>query len=338
MPLTQINAYASTIDSRFAVNGNEVIIVRDDKPRRHLPKTLESNGVSLWDVNLTDDFDYQMAAQLVVQQGSIRGIGTVNVSLHGSPNGSYAEQLEYGYDQPYNIFENVDFNHVQLEFIKATNATFMSVTAGQHDDATIKFSGYFENSVLGKEKSSTGVTAYTTGEISAVNSRLIFGPLYNSNYGPISVEGSYLSIWTNSSRLDELRADRSIIDTGSNGYTGYALADKGVVSNSIITDQYASTGNTGMTYVNSDIYMSDSQNTKTFYNSSYVKFGKTVIADLGTPEDQLGDGIVDTVLNYTDEGDAPQTITIDGITQPKSTPHFPGGNSDLWNGLGVGAH
>jgi len=125
-----------------------------------------------------------------------------------------------------------------------------------------------------------------------------------------------------------------VIDSGDISQLGSKI--KGEVYNSILHNI--------VSYYETKIINSDFTATHlsfnsgpTFFNKSYVKVGKTLIIDLGTPIDQLGDGTIDTVLNYVDESDVDRTFTVDGITQPQVSPYFPGGISDLWNGLGVGA-
>ena len=60
--------------------------------------------------------------------------------------------------------------------------------------------------------------------------------------------------------------------------------------------------------------------------------------NLGSPVDLLGDGLADTVITFTNTNGDPQTLTVDGLNNPRSTRLFPNGESDLWNPAGVGAY
>jgi hypothetical protein len=74
-----------------------------------------------------------------------------------------------------------------------------------------------------------------------------------------------------------------------------------------------------------------------FDNVSFTVRGVTLDTGLGTPIDLQGNGVTDTVLTFTNLNGDPQTITVDGLNNPRSTRLFPNGESDLWNPSGVGA-
>ena len=74
-----------------------------------------------------------------------------------------------------------------------------------------------------------------------------------------------------------------------------------------------------------------------FDNVSFTVQGTTLDTGLGTPVDLLGDGVTNTVITFTNTINAQQTITVDGLNNPRSTRLFPNGESDLWNPSGVGA-
>lgn len=69
-------------------------------------------------------------------------------------------------------------------------------------------------------------------------------------------------------------------------------------------------------------------------DGSYITGGNSNIpyTGLGIPADTVGDGVASTA--FTVGG---VTAIIDGISNPRSTPNFPNGESDLWNPNGVGA-
>ena len=82
--------------------------------------------------------------------------------------------------------------------------------------------------------------------------------------------------------------------------------------------------------VNSDYVWTDTTslsppNQYLFLNSSYLEIDGNNILSVGAPADNLGDGVVDTVVDYIDLLSNPQTFNVDGIASPKNTPYFPSG-------------
>jgi hypothetical protein len=78
----------------------------------------------------------------------------------------------------------------------------------------------------------------------------------------------------------------------------------------------------------SDVIIDDSTKINglpNFYNQSYLKIDKTVIDNEGSPIDRLGDGVIDTQISYTDLNDVVQSILVDGIAAPRTTPYFRNG-------------
>ena len=78
--------------------------------------------------------------------------------------------------------------------------------------------------------------------------------------------------------------------------------------------------------------------TASFDNVSFEINGVILDTGLGSPVDLLGDGLADTVITFTNTNGDPQTLTVDGLNNPRSTRLFPNGESDLWNPAGVGAY
>jgi hypothetical protein len=78
----------------------------------------------------------------------------------------------------------------------------------------------------------------------------------------------------------------------------------------------------------SDVVISDSTQYapwQSFFNQSYLRIDKSVIDNEGSPIDRLGDGVIDTQISYTDLNDVVQSILVDGIASPKTTPYFSNG-------------
>ena len=67
---------------------------------------------------------------------------------------------------------------------------------------------------------------------------------------------------------------------------------------------------------------------------------QSVVLDtgFGTPVDLLGDGATTTAIDFLNINAVTQTITVDGLNNPRTTRIFPNGESDLWNPSGVGAY
>ena len=61
---------------------------------------------------------------------------------------------------------------------------------------------------------------------------------------------------------------------------------------------------------------------------------------LGSPVDTKGDGSYDTKIDFGFTGADAGEVYVDGIVNPRSSPNFPNGVSDLWsmNNVGVGAY
>ncbi len=115
----------------------------------------------------------------------------------------------------------------------------------------------------------------------------------------------------------------SVVNTMSNG--------SGAITGSIIHQYYGGTNSvqdSDVALVPYDITWSD------FFDGVYLTTigGGAFYDGLGTPTDLIGDGVAATVFTL-----GSYTYTVDGIKNPRSTPHFPNGESDLWNPDGVGA-
>jgi len=111
------------------------------------------------------------------------------------------------------------------------------------------------------------------------------------------------------------------------------LTSSNVISSSIIESLVWGSGSTVIT--DSDIQFGYSSGIKsTFFDNTYIanSAGTAFYDGYGSPVDQLGDGVAETV--FTIDG---STYTVDGINQPRSTKNFPNGVDDLWNPDGVGA-
>ncbi len=109
--------------------------------------------------------------------------------------------------------------------------------------------------------------------------------------------------------------------TGS-GKVQNSIANKFSGSNdpSLITDSDVALHEYGATWNN-------------LFNGTYITnmVGSAFYDGLGSPIDTIGDGVADT--EFTLGG---QTYLVDSIKNPRSTPNFPNGESDLWDPNGVG--
>lgn len=73
-----------------------------------------------------------------------------------------------------------------------------------------------------------------------------------------------------------------------------------------------------------------------FLNQSYLSINGANLFSLGEPKDEVGSGDVGTALTVIAGDGSEDTLYLDGVSDPASTPYFPNGVSDLWTGVGVG--
>jgi hypothetical protein len=102
------------------------------------------------------------------------------------------------------------------------------------------------------------------------------------------------------------------------------------VEGSVIND-FSGSGS-GRLVSGSDIKLSSGTMTNFFDNTFIANSAGTFYDGYGSPVDQLGDGVAETVFTIDSS-----TYTVDGINNPRSTKNFPNGADDLWNPAGVGA-
>lgn len=138
-----------------------------------------------------------------------------------------------------------------------------------------------------------------------------------------------------------------LIDIYSTSFSNYALFKtsfiEGIymggdysVENSLINSLSISADN-GMV-INSDIKFS-SGGTNVFFDGTYIgnDGSESFYSGLGSPEDQIGDGVAETVFDINGT-----TYTVDGITNPRSTKNFPDWVNDpavkqyFWDPTNVG--
>jgi len=154
------------------------------------------------------------------------------------------------------------------------------------------------------------------------------------------------------SKVERPGSKSQIVDshiTGSTVGTGH------IIRNSAITDSTASVGSGGTYFYDSYVQASRVEGTlirsdvvdpstsysddraTLFLSESYLELDGNVIQSVGTPADNLGDGVLSTVIDYVDVSDVAQTLTLDGIASPKATPYFPNGADSviLLNDVGL---
>jgi len=153
---------------------------------------------------------------------------------------------------------------------------------------------------------------------SLIKSSIVTGASYNSQ-----VIDSHVNINDRSDFRGAVYRNSSIIDTENTGSLG-------TNEQTYFYDSYLQNVRVGGTLIRSDYVWSDSislslSNQSSFLNSSYLEIDGNNILSVGAPEDNLGDGVADTVVDYIDLLSNPQTFNVDGIASPKSTPYFPGG-------------
>ena len=86
---------------------------------------------------------------------------------------------------------------------------------------------------------------------------------------------------------------------------------------------------------NSDIkFYRDGEVSPMFFDNTFIEdpTGTAFYDGYGTPVDQLGDGVAETIFNLSG-----YNYTVDGINNPRSTKNFTNGADDLWSPEGVGA-
>jgi len=148
--------------------------------------------------------------------------------------------------------------------------------------------------------------------------------------------------------IEGTRVNNSVVNIGSLvGLNGTrSISPLAIWENVLLTlSSFAPSAQTNNLFIlrDSDVVMPNLDVTQSpimsasFDNVSFTVQGTTLNTGLGTPVDLLGDGVTDTVITFTNINNAQQTITVDGLNNPRSTRLFPNGESDLWNPSGVGA-
>lgn len=166
-----------------------------------------------------------------------------------------------------------------------------------------------------------------------------------------------------SSRLKSASANSQVIDshyTIDPVYNGSGVGGLGsIFRNSAITnttDRKGTVGNANTYYYDTYVHNTGPQGTiirsdiewtdfamfgftslPSFLSSSYLSIDGSNILSVGTPSDNLGDGVRDTVIDFTDLAGTPSTLTVDGVASPQSAPYFPSGADSviLLNDIGV---
>jgi hypothetical protein len=110
-------------------------------------------------------------------------------------------------------------------------------------------------------------------------------------------------------------------------------------SNSTITDSVIdklwSSSSYNSQVINSDIqFYSAGSSFPMFFDNTFISdpSGSVFYGGYGSPVDQLGDGVAETLFNLNGSN-----YTVDGINNPRSTKNFPNGVDDIWIPEGVGA-
>jgi len=276
----------------------------------------------LGDVYLNDIFEYNLATNTSFNYSNIRNTNTVDITNFSVVDG-YQDALECRGNYVSCTFEKVDFNDVSLRLNVAANS--MSITAGIYNGVHI--AGFVESSRIGAV-GSPNVGLFIS---SIENSDLIIIPTENQSGSCGEINNSNLIITGFGTGAFWIRD--SVLTTEGSGaiYSGYTFNSK------LNLSKLSGVGSSQIHI--SDVLVTEVAGNKdrVSFNNSHVEVEKDIITDLGTPVDQLGDNVAGTVINFVDEQSLDQTFTVDGITQPKATPYFLGGDSDLWSGLGVGA-
>ena len=165
--------------------------------------------------------------------------------------------------------------------------------------------------------------------ISSSNGYIHAGGVMTHNYVVMSTSDLY-----NRGRFEEAR----IIGI-MNGDTSSTVRDsvidtynsQGAITDSIVTGLYSNT----LKVTNSDVRFTDYDlgSAITFFEGSYLSTpdGSAFYDGLGTPSDILSDGAAETEFTL-----GAYTYKVDGIKNPRSTPNFPNGESDVWDPSGVG--
>jgi len=179
--------------------------------------------------------------------------------------------------------------------------------------------------------------SFTYGELSGViNNSLIKPNSYFQNYGTIghsyisgntysfnrgTINGSYVNFASELYNYGEL--------TSSYATRVFADSNNSVIGS--VVDYFY--GNSPSTILDSDVGLA-SGTRSFFFDNSYIanSAGLAFYNGYGTPVDQLGDGVAETVFTI-----GSTTYTVDGINNPRSTKNFPNGVDDLWDSAGVGA-
>ncbi|MDC2888721.1 hypothetical protein [Psychrosphaera algicola] len=187
-----------------------------------------------------------------------------------------------------------------------------------------------------------------------IQNSFVSNSTYWSNYGEITqsyLTGENVSNLSNGvikSSYVELTSSLSNYGLFESSYSSDSLSnnssirqsENGVISNSIVEGLYSYSANS--TIKNSDIKFYYNNTSAMFFDNVFMQnaSGSVYYDGFGTPIDQIGDGVAETLFELNGS-----TYIVDGINNPRSTPNFPDAAgaiaSDviegIWNPENVGA-
>ncbi len=224
---------------------------------------------------------------------------------------------------------NVSFHNSQVSYANIRLSLGLSIYGTVLDYCDVEINKYSSVSGGGINNSYLRVAQSFT-VLGGALLRHVYGDLIQA---PIDISDGILT----GSRIKAL-TDGYGANIGMGGLIEYSVVDRsyvggvGKIENSIV-GEFTSWASASVRVLNSDLKLPDyNSDWGVMFEGSYIRsYNNNFYDGLGSPEDLIGDGLLSS--EFLLDG---RLYTVDGIKNPRSTPNFPNGESDLWDPNGVG--
>ncbi|MDG2394584.1 MAG: hypothetical protein P8M49_13800, partial [Thalassotalea sp.] len=226
------------------------------------------------------------------------------------------------------------FNNSQVAFANIKMALGLNINQSTTvDRSDLSFNRSWDVSNYGRITNSLISSEATWHNFGLIEQSYITGSSYFYNFDSGTIIASYVNL---SYEYSEVYNEGSIDNSFVSNHV--YMQNGGSVSNSVI--ERLGGGNEA-SVMNSDVNLTSSPNRATFFDNSYIEdeYANYSYTGSGEPVDEIGDGIAETIFQL-----GSTTYTVDGITNPRSTPNFPNlvfkpylDANGIWSPKGVGA-
>lgn len=322
------NPLLADSDGDGSLDGDEISRKYNPLDRGNFPYIGNVSGITLDSSNTNADGYVYLAGQSMTLSNITVAPGTILLVNKDTNVSFYDSKLIGTQSDPIFIRASgagsgtTSFNNSQLAFNNIKHSLYFTASEG----TTISRSDLLLNDV------------YIIGNIQ--------DSFLASSFLNLSSQGRFQHSYINNSGSASIDGEVSSTRLANTGYLGLYGEMRNSVANNVHVNTrgklidsialYFSSGNGVGSIIGSDVSLENytpSEAMAIFFTDSYInQIGTSSFYDgLGFPSDTIGDGVAETV--FTMGGN---TYTVDGIKNPKSTPNFPNGESDLWSPDGVG--